>query len=319
MRKQRTIRFLAAMLAVLMLSGCGGETAVTEPDTRPATEIAPETEPTFAQPQISDGIRYPVEWAKDAVIYEVNVRQYTKEGTFNAFSEHLQTLKDMGITTLWFMPIHPISETRRSGVLGSYYSITDYRAVNPEFGTAEDFKALVDKAHDMGFTVMMDWVANHTGWDCEWIESHPEWYTKDDSGNNMYSDDEILELNQMCIDMFALYFPKGDYFFHAQYVESAYRQMADIYASRGDADNALACLKSAAEFAIMFDKTTPEDEHISPAAKGIVLGDVWWHDGHNSSYNLLQKMLNKNNAQYDFIRDAHEFKNVLAMLRAIAK
>ena len=143
--------------------------------------------------------------------------------------------------------------------------------------------------------------------------------TKDDSGNNMYSDDEILELNQMCIDMFALYFPKGDYFFHAQYVESAYRQMADIHASRGDADNALACLKSAAEFAIMFDKTTPEDEHISPAAKGIVPGDVWWHDGHNSSYNLLQKMLNKNNAQYDFIRDAHEFKNVLAMLRAIAK
>ena len=183
MIKQRTIRLLAAMLAVLMFSGCGGETAVTEPDTRPATEIAPETEPTFAQPQISDGIRYPVEWAKDAVIYEVNVRQYTEEGTFNAFSEHLQTLKDMGITTLWFMPIHPISETRRSGVLGSYYSITDYRAVNPEFGTAEDFKALVDKAHDMGFTVMMDWVANHTGWDCEWIESHPEWYTKDDSGN----------------------------------------------------------------------------------------------------------------------------------------
>ena len=76
--------------------------------------------------------------------------------------------------------------------------------------------------------------------------------TKDDSGNNMYSDDEILELNQMCIDMFALYFPKGDYFFHAQYVESAYRQMADIYASRRDADNAIACLESAAKFAIMF-------------------------------------------------------------------
>ena len=143
--------------------------------------------------------------------------------------------------------------------------------------------------------------------------------TKDDSGNNMYSDDEILELNQMCIDMFALYFPKGDYFFHAQYVESAYRQMADIYASRRDADNAIACLESAAKFAIMFDKTTPEDEHISPAAKGIVPGDVWWHDGHNSSYDLLQKMLNKDNAQYDFIRDAHEFKDILAMLRAVAK
>lgn len=128
-------------------------------------------------------VRYQAEWTKDAVIYEVNVRQYTEEGTFNAFSEHLQTLKDMGITTLWFMPIHPISETKRAGTLGSYYSITDYRAVNPEFGTLADFKALVDKAHDMGFKVMLDWVANHTGWDCAWIDEHPEWYTQDSSGN----------------------------------------------------------------------------------------------------------------------------------------
>ena len=95
--------------------------------------------------------------------------------------------------------------------------------------------------------------------------------------------------------------------------------MADIFASREDADNALACLKFAAEFAIMFDKTTPEDEHISPAAKGIVPGDVWWHDGHNSSYSLLQKMLNKNNAQYDFIRDSHGYNDILTTLRAIAK
>lgn len=124
-----------------------------------------------------------MEWTKDAVIYEVNVRQYTREGTFNAFSEHLQELKDMGINTLWFMPIHPISETKRSGTLGSYYSVTDYRAVNPEFGTEEDFRILVDKAHEMGFKVMLDWVANHTGWDCEWIIEHPEWYTQDANGN----------------------------------------------------------------------------------------------------------------------------------------
>jgi len=128
-------------------------------------------------------LRYQAEWTKDAVIYEVNVRQYTEEGTFVAFSEYLQELKDMGINTLWFMPIHPISETKRSGTLGSYYSITDYREVNPEFGTKEDFKNLVDKAHEMGFKVMMDWVANHTGWDCAWIKDHPEWYTQDASGN----------------------------------------------------------------------------------------------------------------------------------------
>lgn len=123
------------------------------------------------------------EWTKDAVIYEVNVRQYTEEGTFQAFSEHLQEIKDIGVNTLWFMPIYPISETNRSGTLGSYYSITDYREINPEFGTKEDFAKLVDTAHEMGFKVMLDWVANHTGWDCAWIEEHPEWYTQDENGN----------------------------------------------------------------------------------------------------------------------------------------
>ena len=120
------------------------------------------------------------EWTKTAVLYEVNLRQYTKSGTINEFSEHLETLKDMGINTLWFMPIHPISVTNRSGKLGSYYSVSDYRDVNPEFGTKEDFKALVDKAHDMGFHVMLDWVANHTGWDNAWITEHPDWYTQKD-------------------------------------------------------------------------------------------------------------------------------------------
>lgn len=136
----------------------------------------------YTVPDYGDGLRYQPQWAADAIIYEVNVRQYTPEGTFNAFAEHLETLKDMGINTLWFMPIHPISETKRSGTLGSYYSITDYREVNPEFGTAEDFKSLVDTAHEMGFKVMMDWVANHTGWDCPWITEHPDWYTRNEAG-----------------------------------------------------------------------------------------------------------------------------------------
>lgn len=130
-----------------------------------------------------NAVRLQPEWTKDAVVYEVNVRQYTPEGTFAAFSEHLQQLKDMGIQVLWFMPIHPISETKRSGVLGSYYSITDYCEVNPEFGSKEDFSNLVSKAHEMGFHVMMDWVANHTGWDNAWIKDHPDWYTQDAQGN----------------------------------------------------------------------------------------------------------------------------------------
>lgn len=120
------------------------------------------------------------EWVNSAVMYEVNVRQYTKSGTFNEFAEHLQELKDMGINTLWFMPIHPISKTNRSGTLGSYYSVDNYTEVNPEFGTKEDFKNLVDTAHEMGFHVMMDWVANHTGWDNPWVSEHPDWYTQVD-------------------------------------------------------------------------------------------------------------------------------------------
>ena len=144
--------------------------------------ITPIVTPTVAPSVQEDGRDMP-DWASSTVIYEVNVRQYTKEGTFKAFSEHLERLKNMGVTTLWFMPIYPISELNRSGTLGSYYSIKDYTSVNPEFGDLQDFKDFVSKAHDMGFTVILDWVANHTGWDNTWITEHPDWYTQDKEGN----------------------------------------------------------------------------------------------------------------------------------------
>ena len=118
-------------------------------------------------------------WAKDAVIYEVNIRQYTPEGTFEAFSQHLARLKALGVDILWLMPIQPISEKNRKGTLGSYYAVQDYRKVNPEFGTMEEFKALVNKAHEMGFRVILDWVANHTGWDNWLLVEHAEWYTQE--------------------------------------------------------------------------------------------------------------------------------------------
>ncbi|MDK2841053.1 MAG: hypothetical protein PWQ17_558 [Anaerophaga sp.] len=121
-------------------------------------------------------------WSKDAVIYEVNIRQYTEEGTFNAFSSHLPRLKELGVDILWLMPVHPIGEKNRKGTLGSYYSIKDYKAINPEFGTLEDFKSLVDKVHEMDMHLVLDWVANHTAWDHPWITEHPEWYTKNDAG-----------------------------------------------------------------------------------------------------------------------------------------
>ncbi len=123
------------------------------------------------------------EWSKNAVIYEVNIRQYTPEGTFNAFATHLPRLKELGVKVLWLMPVNPISEKNRKGSLGSYYSIADYKGINSEFGTMEDFKNLVNKAHEMGFKVIIDWVANHSGWDNPWITEHPEWYTADSLGN----------------------------------------------------------------------------------------------------------------------------------------
>ena len=123
------------------------------------------------------------DWAKNANIYEVNVRQYTPEGTFAAFQQHLPRLKEMGVDILWLMPINPIGEKNRKGSLGSYYAVKDYTAINPEFGTEEDFKKLVTEAHKLGMKVIIDWVANHTGWDNEWITSNPEWYTQDSVGN----------------------------------------------------------------------------------------------------------------------------------------
>ncbi|MEY2635168.1 MAG: hypothetical protein RIS75_1108 [Actinomycetota bacterium] len=123
------------------------------------------------------------EWINDAVIYEVNVRQYTEAGTFDAFATHLPRLRDLGVDVLWFMPITPISQTKRNGTLGSYYSVDNYTEVNPEFGTAQDFEDLVTQAHDLGFKVILDWVANHTGWDNPWITAHPDWYTKNGSGD----------------------------------------------------------------------------------------------------------------------------------------
>ncbi len=123
------------------------------------------------------------EWSINANIYEVNTRQYTAEGTFEAFEEHLDRLADMGVDILWFMPIQPIGEKERKGPLGSYYSIRDYTAANPEFGTLEDFKRVVDGAHDRGMYVILDWVANHTAWDHYWTETNPEYYETDEDGN----------------------------------------------------------------------------------------------------------------------------------------
>lgn len=126
-------------------------------------------------------IHFP-DWAKNLTIYEVNVRQFTAEGTFAAFRNHLPRLKELGVGIIWFMPVQPIGVLNRKGSLGSYYSIADYVAVNPEFGTFQEFVDLVAEIHASGMYVILDWVANHTAWDHVWTKSHPDFYISE-NGN----------------------------------------------------------------------------------------------------------------------------------------
>ncbi|AXT58819.1 alpha-amlyase [Aquimarina sp. AD10] len=136
---------------------------------------------------------------ENAVIYEANIRQYSEEGSFNAFTKDIPILKKLGVKVLWLMPIYPISTTKSKGTLGSYYAISDYTKVNPEFGTLDDFRRLVKTAHDNEIYVILDWVANHTGWDHVWLKEHPEYYTKDKDGNITHTVDtdwtDVADLN----------------------------------------------------------------------------------------------------------------------------
>lgn len=139
----------------------------------------------------------PLPWSADSNIYEVNLRQYTTEGSFRAFEAHLPRLRDMGVEILWFMPVTPISLKGRLGSLGSYYACSDYLTTNPEFGSLEDFKRLVQAAHQFGFKVLIDWVANHTGWDHRWTTEHPEFYRRNSDGNffDAHGWQDVIDLN----------------------------------------------------------------------------------------------------------------------------
>ena len=125
------------------------------------------------------------EWTRDAVLYQMNTRQFTAEGTFKAAQEQLPRLAEMGVDIIWLMPIHPIGVEKRKGTMGSPYAVKDYRAVNPDLGTEEEFRAFVDKAHELGLKVILDWVANHSAWDNALVKENPEWYTKNPEGEMM--------------------------------------------------------------------------------------------------------------------------------------
>jgi glycosidase len=138
----------------------------------------------LASPALADSVQHPhLNWTRNANIYEVNIRQFSPEGTIKAFEQHLPRLQKMGVKILWVMPVQPIGVKNRKGTMGSYYSISDYTAVNPEFGTQADFNHMVKTAHKLHMKVILDWVANHTAWDNVWTVSHADWYKKNAQGN----------------------------------------------------------------------------------------------------------------------------------------
>ncbi len=176
----KNLLFLSA-LSVILASGCKDAPFKQE---IPSHDIAPISEAT----------------SENAIIYEANIRQYSPEGTFNAFTKDIPTLKKLGVRFIWVMPINPISKIKRKAkgdlftsditdpleqekYLGSYYAVSDYKAINPEFGNLEDFKDLVKTAHENNIYVIVDWVPNHTGWDHPWIFNHPDYYTQNEQGD----------------------------------------------------------------------------------------------------------------------------------------
>ncbi len=160
-------RLALALATPLALAACEGAPTTTSYEPQPYVKVAAP------------------EWSADAVIYQMNTRQFTSEGTFAAAQEQLPRLAEMGVDIVWLMPIHPIGEEQRKGTMGSPYAVKDYRGVNPDLGTEEEFRAFVDRAHELGLKVILDWVANHSAWDNPLTDEHPDWYTKTPEGEMM--------------------------------------------------------------------------------------------------------------------------------------
>ncbi|WP_194850002.1 alpha-amylase family glycosyl hydrolase [Nonlabens antarcticus] len=180
-------KYIGSIFLISLLWACKEETKIAENSSQEITEYKPITDENL----------------ENAVIYEANIRQYSEAGTFNEFTKDIPQLKELGVKVIWLMPIFPISEKNRKAkgdlmvhdikdenertkYLGSYYAVADYTGINPDLGTEEDLEALIKTAHDNGMFVILDWVANHTGWDNKWITEHPEYYTKNEAGEIIF-------------------------------------------------------------------------------------------------------------------------------------
>lgn len=173
---------LLMLVAGIVLHGCNGGEA-------PVSKSEPAGEARTSPP-----------WVQEAVIYEVYPRSFSPEGTFDGIRARLAELKALGVTVVWLMPIHPIGQEKRKGTLGSPYSIKDYYAINPEFGTLKDFKALVAAVHDADMRIIIDLVVNHTAWDNPLIEEHPDWYSHDAGGNIVAPNDDWTDVADLNYD-----------------------------------------------------------------------------------------------------------------------
>ena len=193
-------KMITTMFAILALASCK------------------QKEATIAVEEPKKLAAWTPEMEENAVIYEANIRQYSPEGTFEKFTQDIPQLKELGVKVIWLMPVFPISETKRkatggadskfasdmpeaeqSKYLGSYYAVSDFTKINPEFGTIEDFRALVKTAHVNGIYIILDWVPNHTGWDHEWIKSNPDYYTQNEKGEIIHPEgtdwEDVADLN----------------------------------------------------------------------------------------------------------------------------
>lgn len=198
-------KLILSLCATALLVACG-------------TEVKKEKQQPVAEKKQEVLAPVSKEMMETAVIYEANIRQYSKEGTFEQFTKDIPQLKELGVKIIWLMPVFPISETKRKAIggenakfasdfpegerekyLGSYYAVSDFTKINPEFGTIEDFRSLVKTAHNNGMYVILDWVPNHTGWDHIWLKTNSDFYTKNDKGEVIHPEGtdwtDVADLN----------------------------------------------------------------------------------------------------------------------------
>jgi glycosidase len=213
MKKNIFVPLLAFLVTALTIS-CGSKSAGTPNNNN--NNNTNDTVPVVTPPNPDSTITYTqygtpfsnVPSPENAVIYEVNIRAFSPGGNFSGVTARLDSIQALGVNVIYLMPIYPVGVVKS---INSPYCVEDYLSVNPYFGTLADLRALVDAAHALNMSVMLDWVANHTSWDNPWITEHKEWYAQDGSGNIVspagYNDVAQLNYNnqymriQMIADM----------------------------------------------------------------------------------------------------------------------